>query len=199
VDRLRTRYAKNLFTATMLSAGMPMMAMGDEVRRTQRGNNNAYCQDNETSWFDWSLLTKRADLLRFVTTLNAYRVRRDAEYERQRVPLSEIIRQSHLTWHGVRLNEPDWGTHSHSVAFTLRLPGEPTLLHVIVNAWWEALDFELPLSADGRGLPWRRWIDTYLESPQDIVEWEEAPVVDGHRYRAAPRSVVGLFAESSGT
>ncbi len=97
VDELRTRQVKNFFTVTMLSAGMPMMLMGDEVRRTQGGNNNAYCQDNETSWFDWRLLAKRADLHRFVTLLNAHRVLRDVEHERQRVALNQLIRQADLT------------------------------------------------------------------------------------------------------
>src|SRR5262249_54306568 len=87
IDALRTRQAKNFLTVTMLSVGMPMMLMGDEVRRTQNGNNNAYGQDNETSWFDWTLLEKRADLHRFVSLLNARRVLRDVEPERQRRPL----------------------------------------------------------------------------------------------------------------
>src|SRR5256712_4666205 len=91
VEKLRTRQVKNFFTVTMLSAGMPMMLMGDEVRRTQGGNNNAYCQDNETSWFDWTLLTKRADVHRFVTLLNARRVLRDEEPERLRVALNQVI------------------------------------------------------------------------------------------------------------
>src|SRR4029434_4382047 len=84
VDTLRTRQVKNFFTVTMLSAGMPMMLMGDEVRRTQGGNNNAYCQDDETSWFDWTLLTKWADEHRFVSLLNARRVLRADEAERRR-------------------------------------------------------------------------------------------------------------------
>jgi isoamylase len=102
IDTLRTRQVKNFLTVTMLSAGMPMMLMGDEVRRTQGGNNNAYCQDNETSWFDWTLLAKRAELHRFVTLLNARRVVRDVEHERQRVALSQLIRETAITWHGVQ-------------------------------------------------------------------------------------------------
>src|SRR5438445_4387417 len=120
IDKLRTRQVKNFFTVTMLSVGMPMMLMGDEVRRTQGGNNNAYCQDNEISWFDWAQLAKRADVHRFVTLLNACRVLRDVEHERQRVTLNELIRQADVTWHGVRLHEPDWRHSSHSVAFTAR-------------------------------------------------------------------------------
>ena len=127
IDKLRTRQVKNFLTVTMLSAGMPMLLMGDEVRRTQGGNNNAYCQDNETSWFDWTLLAKRADIHRFVTLLNARRVLRDVEHERQRVALNQLIRQSQITWHGVRLHEPDWRPCSHSVAFSARFPAEKAL------------------------------------------------------------------------
>jgi len=193
IDRLRTRQVKNFFTVTMLSAGMPMMLMGDEVRRTQGGNNNAYCQDNETSWFDWTLLAKRADVHRFVTLLNARRVLRDVEPERQRVALNQLIRQADITWHGVRLHEPDWRHYSHSVAFTARFTKERVFFHVILNAYWEPLEFELSPVANGGRHPWRRWIDTFLDSPHDIVDWERAPSVPGHSYRAEPRSVVVLY------
>ena len=76
---------KNFLTVTLLSLGMPMILMGDEVRRTQRGNNNAYCQDNEISWFDWTLVEKHADVHRFVRLLIARRLLRDVEHERRRV------------------------------------------------------------------------------------------------------------------
>ena len=85
IERLRTRQVKNFLTVTLLSIGMPMILMGDEARRSQSGNNNAYCQDNEISWFDWTLVEKHADVHRFVTLLNERRLLRDAEYERQRV------------------------------------------------------------------------------------------------------------------
>jgi len=195
IDRLRTRQVKNFFTATMLAVGMPMMLMGDEVRRTQGGNNNAYCQDNETSWFDWTLLAKRADVHRFVSLLNARRVLRDVEHEERRVALSQLICQEAITWHGVKLGEPDWRQFSHSVAFTVRSSLDRTRYHIIANAYWEPLEFELPSIADGGRAPWRRWIDTFLESPHDIVEWERAPLVPRATYRAEPRSVVVLFAD----
>ena len=194
IEKLRTRQVKNFFTVTMLSAGMPMMLMGDEVRRTQGGNNNAYCQDNETSWLDWTLRAKWADVHRFVTLLNAQRVLRGVECGRQRVARNELIRQTHIAWHGVRLHEPDWRPSSHSVALTARLTTERLFVHVILNAYWEPLEFELPSVSNGGRHPWRRWIDTFLESPNDIVEWERAPSVPGRTYRTEPRSVVVLFA-----
>ena len=121
VEKLRNRQVKNFLTVTMLSVGMPMLLMGDEVRRTQRGNNNAYCQDNETSWFDWTLLAKHADVHRFVTLLNARRVLRDPEPERRRVSLNQLLRGVNLAWHGVKLNQPDWSESSHSIAFTVEI------------------------------------------------------------------------------
>jgi isoamylase len=194
IDKLRTRQVKNFFTVTMMSAGMPMMLMGDEVRRTQGGNNNAYCQDNETSWFDWTLLTKRADVHRFVSVLNARRVLRDVEHEEKRVALNQLLLQEDITWHGVKLGEPDWRHSSHSLAFTVKLTMDRTHYHIILNAYWEPLEFELPPVAGGARHPWRRWIDTFLDAPHDIVEWEHAPSVPGYTYRAEPRSVVVLFA-----
>jgi isoamylase len=194
IDKLRTRQVKNFLTVTMLSVGMPMMLMGDEVRRTQGGNNNAYCQDNETGWFDWTLLEKRADVYRFVALLNARRVLRDAEHERQRVALNQVIRQADITWHGVKLDRPDWTPSSHSIAFTAKVTRERVSVHVILNAYWGPLEFELPPAPDGGRHPWHRWIDTFLDSPHNIVDWECAPMVPGHTYRTEPRSVVVVFA-----
>src|SRR6185503_9329232 len=78
VEQLRNRQVKNFLTLTLLAVGTPMLLMGDEVRRTQRGNNNAYCHDDETSWFDWTLLEKHADVHRFVRLLCGRRMFRDA-------------------------------------------------------------------------------------------------------------------------
>lgn len=194
IERLRNRQVKNFLTVTLLALGVPMIAMGDEVRRTQGGNNNAYCQDNETSWFDWTLLQRHADVQRFVKLLAAQRVLRSAEHERERTTLNRLIRESPHAWHGVRLNQPDWSDHAHGVAFTAELRRARLRFHLILNAYWEPLDFELPLVDESTSGAWRRWIDTALESPDDIAPWEEAPVVTGLTYRAEGRSVVTLYA-----
>ena len=193
VERLRTRQVKNFFTVTMLSLGLPMILMGDEVRRTQQGNNNAYCQDNESSWFDWTLLAQHADIHRFVTLLIARRLLRDEESERPDMSLNQLIQQANKAWHGVRLHQPDWSDASHSIAFTAELRKERLLCHLIMNAYWEPLDFELPWTGDGVEDSWLRWIDTSLDSPHDIVQWHTASPVPGRAYRAQPRSVVVLF------
>jgi glycogen operon protein len=169
VEGLRNRQVKNFLTTTMLSLGLPMMAMGDEVRRTQRGNNNAYGQDNEISWFDWTLLEKHADVHRFVSLLNRQRVRRTTEPEREHLSLEQVLRTATTAWHGVKLGQPDWSDSSHSLAFSAESRYEKLWIHVILNAYWEPLDFELSTPGEGSGA-WRRWIDTTLESPNDIVE-----------------------------
>lgn len=192
IEKLRNRQVKNFFTVTMLSVGVPMFAMGDEVRRTQRGNNNAYCQDNETSWFDWNLLSKHADMIRFVKLLIGRRVLRDVEHERRRVSLSNVLQEAKHAWHGVNLNQPDWSFWSHSVALSAELKNEGLVLYVILNAYWEALEFELPMLTKGEN--WRLWIDTGLDPPSDICEWSKAAPVSDRTYCCGARAVVVLIA-----
>jgi glycogen operon protein len=194
IERLRNRQIKNFLTVTLLSLGMPMMLMGDEARRSQFGNNNAYCQDNELSWFDWTLLEKHGEVHRFARLLNAGRLERDAEHERRRVSLNQLLRQASKTWHGVKVGQPDWGDHSHSLAFEAELRQEGFRVYLILNAYSEPLEFELPPAGEGVAW-WRRWIDTALESPQDIVPWQTAPAWPDNNYRTAAHSAVTLFAE----
>ena len=195
VEELRNRQVKNFLTITMLAAGMPMILMGDEARRTQFGNNNAYCQDNETSWFDWALVVKHTDVHRFLTLLNARRRLRNTQLERERITLNRLLHATNLTWHGVKVGKPDWGTSSHSIALTVEMRDEKLTVYLIANAYWEALDFELPQMTAGDIASWRRWINTGLASPQDIVHWEAAPRVNASAIRAEGRSVIVLFAE----
>jgi isoamylase len=195
LERLRNRQVKNGLTLTLMSLGVPMILMGDEVRRTQQGNNNAYCHDDPSTWFDWSLLEKHADVHRFVSLLAARRSLRDAEHERQRVSLNAFLREANRAWHGVRVHGPDWGACSHSIALGAELRKEGTFLHFILNAYWEPLEFELPVV--GGGASWRRWIDTGLDAPNDIVPWQTALAIPGNSYRAEARSVVLLYAVPS--
>jgi len=188
VERLRNRQIKNLLACTLLSLGMPMICMGDEVRRTQWGNNNPYCQDNEISWFDWGLLSKHADVHRFVRILANWRLHREYPSEREQKTLIQLLQEAMKDWHGTKLFQPDWSDSSHSIAFSAELKNSDELVHVIVNAYWEPLAFELPKSVR----PWRRWIDTSLKSSHDIVLWEDAPPITGDKYIASARSVVVL-------
>jgi len=191
VETLRNRQVKNFFALTLLAAGTPMILMGDEVRRTQRGNNNAYCLDSDISWFDWSLLKRHADVHRFVKLLAAFRQRRDVVSEDSVLSLNQLLDRAKVDWHGIGLHRPDWSEHSHSLAFTLRSLHARFLLHGMLNAYWEPLTFELPAVAAGEA-PWRRCIDTALPSPDDIQIWKTAPVVGDAAYAVRPRSFVLL-------
>jgi isoamylase len=106
-----------------------------------------------------------------------------------------VIRQANKAWHGVKLQHPDWGDSSHSVAFTVELRHEMLFMHVIQNAFWGPLVFDLPQAMDGREIAWRRWIDTALDSPNDIVDWQNAPPHKGYTYCAEARSVAVLIAD----
>jgi glycogen operon protein len=194
IERLRNRQVKNFLTQTVLALGVPMLLMGDEVRRTQRGNNNAYCQDSEISWLDWTLAEKHADVHRFVKLLIQRRLLRDLEHERGRKTLNQLVHEAIKSWHGIKLNQPDWSASSHSLALSVEAEGEKLLFYLILNAYWESLDFELPVVEDGARGPWRRWIDTSLDTPQDIVEWQDAAPVSTSSYLAGPRSTVVLIA-----
>jgi isoamylase len=192
IEKLRNRQVKNFLTVTLLSLGMPMILMGDEVRQTQRGNNNAYCRDDEISWLDWALLEKHADVHRFVTLLIQRRLLRDIGPERERKSLNQLIQHANKAWHGVKLNQPDWSDDSHSLALFAEIRREKLLFHLILNAYWEPLEFALLPLEHGSRERWRRWIDTSLDTPQDIVEWQNAPPVSGQTYCVGPRSVVML-------
>jgi glycogen operon protein len=192
VESLRNRQIKNLFALTLLSAGTPMLLMGDELRRTQGGNNNAYCQDNEASWFDWSLLDRHGDVHRFVKVLTAFRQRRDVLDEGPTLTLNQLLERAQIEWHGVKLGQPDWSDDSHALAFTLRSLRGRFLLHVIFNAYWEPLTFELPAVPAGAPRGWRRCMDTGLTSPDDVASWEDAADLNEQSYLVQPRSSVVL-------
>jgi glycogen operon protein len=191
VETLRARQVKNFLAVTMLSAGVPMLLMGDEMRRTQRGNNNAWCQDNETSWLDWGGLQRHPDLHRFLRRL--IRLRLSIQPGRSRsVSLTEFLRRSRIEWHGVKLGAPDWSDASRSIAVGFREMEGPGRALVIVNAWDEPLAFELPPVTRG----WRQMVDTFLPPPDDIHTWEEAAPIQTASYLAGAHSLVFLAAEA---
>jgi isoamylase len=192
VEALRNRQVKNFLTLVLLAAGAPMLLMGDEVRRTQSGNNNAYCQDSEISWFDWSLLKRHGDIHRFVKALNGFHQRRDVVLEGSALSLNQLLRRARIEWHGVALRRPDWSHHSRSLAFTLQSLRARFLFHAMLNAYWEPLTFDLPPVRADRQQGWRRCIDTALHSPDDICPWETAPLVSQATYVVQPRSVILL-------
>lgn len=114
--------------------------------------------------------------------------------------LNRRFAEANKAWHGVRLNQPDWSDHSHSLAFTAEIAKDKLLFHPILNSYWEPLDFELPPAGGEAPNPWRRWIDSALDSPNDIVPWRDAPApsVPGTTYHAEARSIVALYAPARG-
>jgi isoamylase len=189
IETLRNRQVKNFLSVTLLSLGLPMISMGDEVRRSQRGNNNAYCQDNEISWFDWTNLVRHKEIFRFARLLCHQRATRNAEYEQNRIGLTDMLRRATKAWHGTQANHPDWSDNSYAIAFSGEFKQQDLLIYFALNAYWEPQNFQLPESRT----PWRRWIDTGLKSPEDIVPWNDAPAIQDGHYQVMDRSVVWLY------
>ena len=192
VEDLRRRQIKNFLTLLFISQGTPMLLMGDEVRRTQLGNNNAYCQDSPLTWFDWDLVAKHANNLRFTQMLIAFSQSRQIFRQRRQLSLVPGSKEPHIIWHGVELGHPDWGENSHSIAFTLVEPTDGEILHVMVNEYWKPLSFALPaLNSQQR---WHRIIDTAMPGDDDISAVETSIALAIRRYNVQARSIVLLMA-----
>ena len=146
------------------------------------------------SWLDWTFREPHADIHRFVAQLTGRRVRCDWGAGMPGMTLNELLETAAKTWHGVRIGHPDWSDSSHTLAFSADHAQAKVSIYVILNAYWEALEFELPQAAFGGGR-WRRWIDTSVESPYDVVEWDSAELVAGEAYAASPHSLVILFSQ----
>ena len=201
VEHLRNRQMKNFAAILLLSQGVPMILSGDEVRRTQQGNNNAYCQDNEINWFDWQNVEKHQDIHRFFKQMIALR-KLLPTLQRNQFFTGQVNERglADISWHGCRLYSPGWQDPSSTVlAFTLggfpRPDGSGDIdLHVMLNMDWQDLDFDVP------SLPNRSWykvIDTAQPSPADITEYFLEPEaerrVHGTTCHVANRSVVVLL------
>lgn len=187
INALRLRQMKNMATLLLLSQGVPMILGGDEMGRTQQGNNNAYCQDNEISWINWELTKSYAHLLRFFKLLIRFR-KQHAIFRRKSFddPFQTI------SWHGVKLGQPDWSWESRSLAAHLKDRRQPDDIFMILNAHWEGHKFELPQL--GAGKKWFRVVDTFFESPFDITEeGMEHYLQEQSLYEVGPRSVVVLL------
>jgi isoamylase len=179
---LRRRQVRNFCCLLMLANGTPMFLAGDEFMNTQRGNNNPYNQDNETSWLDWDLLSRNRDVFRFFRVMIALR-KAHPTFGRSRFWREDV------GWHGTA-SGPDLSPESRSVAFFLSGASVPDDdFYVMINGWWNELPFVLQ---EGRPEEWLRVVDTSLESPEDAAEEGAEPRLGSQRYRVAPRSVVVL-------
>jgi isoamylase len=187
---LRRRQAKNLISILFLSQGIPMILSGDEVLHTQRGNNNAWCQDNELSWFDWSLVEKNGDMLRFMKELIALR-RRHPNLNRgefltgEQVPGRDL---SDIAWHGYRLEVPLWfDPGAQYLAYTLAgLSAQEDDLYVILNMSEGAVEASLP---EVSGRKWHLALDTSRLAPDDILPRNQQQAHNSSSYQIARRTV----------
>jgi glycogen operon protein len=197
---LRARQSRAMLTTLLLSFGVPMLLGGDELGRTQGGNNNAYCQDDEISWFDWSAVDD--GLLSFTAGLTAFRRSHPVFRRRRFLTGAEVSELGWYTPAGTAITEGDWADPS-ALALGIYLDGSDDpdraedgrlLLDddflVLVNAWWEPLDFTIPPTR--RGQAWRTDIDSYhgrtpaTPGPARPLAWA------GDRVTVGPRSVVVL-------
>lgn len=194
VDALRARQIKNFATVLLLSRGVPMFAAGDEIGRTQRGNNNAYCQDNEISWLDWSLLDTRGDLFRFWARMIEFRKRHAVVRSRQFFTGAATARGlPDVAWHGCRLNSPGWSDpNARALGMTLGGVGDDPDIHVMLNMFWDRLDFDIPKVGGRR---WFRVIDTAQPSPRDFVDPGHEVAVEGDVCSVEGRSIVALISK----
>jgi glycogen operon protein len=190
IRSLRLRQIKNFMALMLFSQGTPMILMGDEVRRSQGGNNNAYCQDNEISWFDWSLVDLNRDMLRFtrglielIQNMNIFKVD-------NLLATPKDTFEPHIHWHGAALDQPDWSEHSHSLSFTMMHPIENEKVHVMINAFWGEISFEIPPPSNGR--QWREIVHTGKASPHDFHKPPEGPVIEAEKVALGGRTVVVL-------
>lgn len=193
IDQLRRRQIKNMLATLMLSQGVPMLVFGDECRRTQRGNNNAYCQDNSISWFDWKLVEKNPELLRFVKALIHFRrtqptVRR-TNYLTGRPSAEGMLPD--VSWYSALGTAVDWGSADSTLICLLKAPdisqdpqrqGRDVLL--MVNATLESREFIVPPVA--KGIEWRLFVDTGEDAPNDVFPDHDGPALPENGRHSMP-------------
>ena len=199
INRLRFRQIKNAVSLLMVSQGIPMILMGDEIGRTKKGNNNTYCHDNELNWMDWSLAEENSGLLRFFRNIIAFRKAHPALRNRYHFRHCDYVASGYadITFHGTRAWNADWSGSSRALAVMLcgrhaRGGAEKDdYLYVAMNTYWDALPFELPRLPEGA--KWRISVNTGMDSPEDIWEPGSEPVLDNQEsVLLGPRSVVIL-------
>jgi isoamylase len=181
VENLRKRLIKNFLVTLFISRGIPMLLAGDEFRRTQRGNNNAYCQDNPVSWVDWSLREKNSEIDRFTRGMIAFR--RAHPVLRKEVFYTE----ADINWLAPHGGFPAWSDPQQR-AFACLIFGhsEPDLF-LMFNAGFEPVDFSIPSRPQNR--IWRLAVDTFRAAPEDLYEaWKEPSMQDQVSFRVEPRS-----------
>ena len=173
-----------------------MILSGDEVRRTRKGNNNGYCQDNELNWFDWNLVEKNGDILRFFQQAIALRkCHCHPSLGRRRFFKGEVNERglADISWHGCRLYSPGWDNpNSRTLAYTIGGFKGAADIHVMFNMYWNNLEFEIPAIESRK---WYRVVDTALPSPEDILESGQEQLIEDKTYLVEGRSIVVLISQ----
>jgi len=181
IETLRKRQIKNFLLTLLISRGVPMLLGGDEFRRTQGGNNNAYCQDNETSWFDWSCLDQHQELFRFIRGMIAFR------HAHPVLSKEHFYTSAEIQWFGSEEKPPNWTDPAEKRFACLIHEGEHNAIYLMFNAGATAVDFGLPTPSPGS--QWQLAVDTALEAPRDFVAGGEALLrQDPKSYHLGPQS-----------
>ncbi len=198
IEVLRMRRMKSMVLTLLLSQGVPMITAGDEFGFSQSGNNNVWCQDNETAWLDWSLADKNKELLRFFTRCIALRKKHQVFRRGQFFNLDSNPSSADIVWQALQPGTTDWSPECHHLAFLLngtRL--EDDHFFIMLNGHREtAAEFTLPALPDGTGAGnWHKIIDTAAASPEDVVSLPQATVLNaGDSIAVAPMAAVVLQA-----
>ncbi len=187
IESVRKRQIKNFLLTLLMSRGVPMLLGGDEFRRTQGGNNNAYCQDNETGWHDWSCLERHSEILRFTRGLIAFRRAHPILSKEQ------FYTDADIHWFSPQGGLPNWADPKAQQFACLIQEDEQRALCLMFNAGADAVEFGLPPV-----LPGARWhlaVDTSRGTPQDLSAAGEEPLwEDPQTYHLSPRSSAILLA-----
>jgi glycogen operon protein len=189
---IRKRQIKNFFAIQLMCQGVPMIVAGDEFGRTQKGNNNAYCQDNEISWVDWTLLEKNNDLFRFAKNMIAFR-KSNPKFRKGRFfsGKQNSCGVYDISWHGCKINSPGWDNNELSVlAFTMGgFEDDEPDVHVMMNMHWETLEFEIPQIKDKN---WYIKIDTSKPSPDDFMKDGVEKRYESNKISVPDRTIIVL-------
>jgi len=193
INTIRRKQQKNMAALLFLSQGVPMLLAGDEMGRTQGGNNNGYCQDNELSWVDWDLVQKNADLLRFFKILIRLRKNHPA-LRRTKFFEDDKKGEIKIQWYDTILNSPNWHGNLHSLAFHLLPVAGDTDIYVITNSDKRGKRFYLPKLNEKK--QWYLVLDTNKPGPADIHDkGEEVYMTNQNYYFAEPQSTVLLLSK----
>lgn len=196
LNNLRLQQAKNFMVINLLSVGTPMITMGDEILRTQHGNNNAYCQDNEISYMNWNLNDRQKEMLEFTKKLNnVHALTNFSAIQNEIYTLEDNIRSNKFCLHGAKPYLPDLTYESHSIGMTYYSVARKIFVYLFINAYWEAIELELPKIPNTNINTWYKVVDTSLHTPNDhLIHAKDQIKINGN-FTIPPRCAVIMISE----